>query len=52
MVGTPTAALAGTVEMTVGGTTGAAGAVLKVHTKFAASGMLAELCAPVVMVAV
>ena len=44
---TPTAPFAGTVETTVGG-----GAVVKVHTKLAASGVPAGSFAPVVIVAV
>jgi hypothetical protein len=44
---TPVAPLAGTVEMTVGG-----GAVVKVHTKLAASGTPVGSFAPVVIVAV
>jgi hypothetical protein len=44
---TLTAPFAGTVETTVGG-----GAVVKVHTKFAASGTPAGSFAPVVIVAV
>jgi hypothetical protein len=44
---TPTARFAGTVETTVGG-----GAVVKVHTKLAASGAPVGSFAPVVIVAV
>jgi hypothetical protein len=47
LTGTDAAPLAGTVEITVGGA-----AVVKVHTKLAASGTPAGSFAPVVMVAV
>ena len=50
LTGTAVAPLAGTVETTVGGVTDAA--VVKVHTKLAASGTPAGYFAPVVIVAV
>ena len=45
LTGTPVVAFAGTVEITVGSP------VVKLHTKFAARGLPAGSCAPVVMVA-
>ncbi len=49
---TPVAALAGTVNVTVGGTTSAAAPVVKVHWYGAANALPATSVAPVVIVAV
>src|ERR1041385_8667706 len=52
LIATPVAALAGTVELTVGGVVSRAAPVVKLQLKPAASGLPARSLAPVLIVAV